>query len=89
MPDAAPALLARLAWAVVAALALGCRVAGGGRAVAAAADPARAAAGARQVVPSRAAVVLTHCLCVRWELGPLMMQNEIWVRVLVAAEVLG
>ena len=89
VPNAAPALLARLAGAVVAALALGRRVADGGRAVAAAADPARAAAGARQVVPSRAAVVLTLGPSVRWELGPLMMQNEIWVRVLVAAEVLG
>ena len=88
-PGAAPAFLARLAGAVVAALALGRRVAGGGRAVAAAADLARAAAGARQVVPSRAAVFLAHELGVPWELGPLMMQNEIWVRVLVAAEVLG
>ena len=89
MPDAAPALLAQLAGAVVATLALGRRVASGGRAVAAAADPARAAAGARQVVPSRAAVFLAHELGVRWKLGPLMMQNVIWVRILVAAEVLG
>ena len=51
MPDTASALLALLAGAVVAALALGRRVAGGGRAVAAAADPAPATAGARQVVP--------------------------------------
>ena len=89
MPDTASALLALLAGAVVAALALSRRVAGGGRAVAAAADPARAAAGSRQVVPSIAAVVHAHCPSVRWELGPLMMQNEIWVRVLVAAEILG
>ena len=88
-PGAAPALLARLAGAVVAALALGRCVTGGWRAVAAAAHPARAAAGARQVVPSIAAVVLAHCPGMRWELGPLMMQNEIWVRVLVAAEILG